>query len=162
MNHFFNHVIRSTVLSGVILALVGCGAGNSGPSPSTVKRLMANYAYIVVQHEGNTQLKWRACGKFGGKPSRGCIETEKFMEKIEKHKASYIRFIEGNMHDKGCTQVSNNTYNCSVIAGNPKTHDENKLIAKIKKNGRVWTLEKVSYTGWKLVLHILAKILRML
>lgn len=135
-------VVRSAILLGVVvLALAGCGAGDSGPSSHTVKRLAANASYTDVLKLGNFRLQMEA---IGGTSSPGYLKTKAAMEKLEKHKAHYVRKIEDNMHEKGCTKVSGGKYNCSVVLENPKTHSKKAFIVTIDKAGRVWTLSKMS------------------
>jgi hypothetical protein len=135
-------VVRSAILFGVVaLALAGCGTGDSGPSSSTVKRLAANASYTDFLKLCAYRMQME---KFSSQPSQVYLKTKAVMEKLEKHKAHYVRKIEDNMHEKGCTKVSGGKYNCSVVVENPKTHSKKAFIVTIDKAGRVWTLSKMS------------------
>jgi hypothetical protein len=137
----FPQVVRSAMLFGVVaLALAGCGAGDSGPSSSTVKRLAANASYNDVLKMGNFRLQMEA---IGGTSSPRYKKIHAEMEKFEKHKARFVHKLEDNMREKGCTKVGGGKYNCSVVVRNPKTHKKKSFIVTINKAGSVWTLSRI-------------------
>jgi hypothetical protein len=136
----FPQVVRSSVLFGVVLALAGCGMGDSGPSSNTVKRLAANAVYKDFLKMGAYEMQLE---KWGERSSQGYLKTKADIEKWEKHKAHYVRKIEDGMHEKGCTKMSGGKYHCSVVFKNPKTHVKNTFIATVEKAGSVWTLSRI-------------------
>jgi len=79
-------VVRSAILFGVVaLALAGCGAGDSGPSSHTVKRLAANASYTDVLKLGNFRLQMEA---IGGTSSPGYLKTK--AERSREQRTSFF------------------------------------------------------------------------
>jgi len=136
----FRRAVDSALVLGSVLALAGCGMGDSGPSSHTVKRLTANASYQDVLKVGAFRLQMEA---IDGTSSPGYLKVHAAMEKLEKHKARFVRKLEDHMEEKGCTKVGGGKYHCSVVVKNPKTHGKKSFIVTINKAGSVWTLSRI-------------------
>lgn len=135
----FNHTIHGVVLSGAVLALAGCGMGDSGPSSHTVKHLTASKLYADILQMGNLDVQ-EETPILTEAPSPAYLKDKAELKKVEAHKAHYLHKLESRMHEKGCTKAADATYKCSVIMDNPRNHQKRILIITIGKAGHVWSL----------------------
>ena len=133
-------VMKFALVLSSILSMAGCSMGSSAPSGHTVKRLVAEASLADLVKMANLELRMDA--PYGNEPpSSAYLRHKASVEDLQKDSGHYVHKIEASLHSKGCSKLSRNEYQCSLVETNPETHEKTSIVVDVSKAGQTWVLD---------------------